>query len=471
MYRQTFLKHHVLWYFIGRAGAGIISFLSVSLFARLLLPEGYGLYTIIMSSVIIFNSLLFQWIRIALIRYLPGSEQKRVEIVSNLFKIYILENISLYFTSFLLFLFDFGIEIILFAVILTAQSWFDTALELFRVDLKPIVYSLMLLGRSILSFGTGLLLIGYGLGAIGALLAQLIGLSAMGIVAYYYQRHTIRLSLYIERRLAIQFVAYGFPISLALLMGSVVAYIDRFLIAVLEGRGSAGAYAAVYDIVSSIMLLTMQLPVLSGFPIAVEAYQKGDHEFCRQIVLETYLAAFRLCAPVAVGMVALSEPITNLLLGSDYGHVHSLLWCLCPALIIYGLMEYYYNRSLWLSGRPWYLLGVMGFACIANAILNLILIPHYSVMGAAVATLAAYFCAAVISRVLAQRTFSLLPLVPRVYSPFFSALVMGFVVIITSFWDGLVAIIFRLALGFGVYYGGLHLFGKWFEGSKPIGMR
>jgi uncharacterized membrane protein YqgA involved in biofilm formation len=48
---------------------------------------------------------------------------------------------------------------------------------------------------------------------------------------------------------------------------------------------------------------------------------------------------------------------------------------------------------------------------------------------------------------------------------------MGFVVIITSFWDGLVAIIFRLALGFGVYYGGLHLFGKWFEGSKSIGMR
>jgi hypothetical protein len=92
-------------------------------------------------------------------------------------------------------------------------------------------------------------------------------------------------------------------------------------------------------------------------------------------------------------------------------------------------------------------------------------------MGAAVATLAAYFCAAVISRVLAQRTFSLLPLVPRVYSPFFSALVMGFVVIITSFWDGLVPIIFRLALGVGVYYGGLHLFGKWFEGSKSIGMR
>jgi len=453
------LRRHTLWYFTGRASAGIINFLSISLFAHLLLPAGYGLYTLIMSSVAIANSLFFQWLRIALIRYVPGSCEKRNSILSTIISIYILENLLIFSMSTLIYLFTLKVEIFLFSIILALQGWFENTLELARAELKPTIYNAMLFGKSILSFCIGLLLIKYGLGAIGALLGQVAGLLIMSAIAYTYQWRG--LYLFVDRSLVYQFITYGLAISLSLLMSSLVAYLDRFLIAVFAGRFSAGTYAAIYDIASSIMLLVMQVPILSGFPMAVEAYHQSRYELCRQILRETYLVSFRLCIPIAIVLTMLSSFLTDFLLGEQYRYAHSILWWLCPGLVIYGLTEYYYNRSLWLNGNPWYLSGVMGFACVVNTILNIILIPLYGMHGAAFATLAAYLCSAAISRILARRTFPLLPLTPDIWGPILSACAMGGVFIITGSWHGLLPSILRIALGIGVYYATLHLLGKW----------
>jgi len=62
---------HGLIYFIAKLFAGAVGFLSIVLYTRMLVPDEYGRYALILVYVNLINSLLYQWFRLGLIRYIP----------------------------------------------------------------------------------------------------------------------------------------------------------------------------------------------------------------------------------------------------------------------------------------------------------------------------------------------------------------------------------------------------------------
>src|SRR3954453_23471041 len=70
--RSTNILRHAGVYLIARGLPGLIAFLAIPVFTRLLDPAGYGKYALLSATVGLLNALLFQWLRLALVRYLPA---------------------------------------------------------------------------------------------------------------------------------------------------------------------------------------------------------------------------------------------------------------------------------------------------------------------------------------------------------------------------------------------------------------
>jgi O-antigen/teichoic acid export membrane protein len=71
-------------YLIARGLPGIAAFLAIPVFTRLLDPAAYGRYALVSATVGLLNALLFQWLRLALVRYLPAFKDDPAPLKSTL---------------------------------------------------------------------------------------------------------------------------------------------------------------------------------------------------------------------------------------------------------------------------------------------------------------------------------------------------------------------------------------------------
>jgi O-antigen/teichoic acid export membrane protein len=71
------LISHSLIYLLGRGCSGIINFLAIVIYTRLISPEEYGQYAMIIAISGLVNTAVFQWMSVGLVRYLPGLKEER----------------------------------------------------------------------------------------------------------------------------------------------------------------------------------------------------------------------------------------------------------------------------------------------------------------------------------------------------------------------------------------------------------
>ena len=59
-------------YFATRVLAAMFALLAVAVFTRLVPPETYGVYTLVMSTAIGIFAVAYQWLRASVLRFVPG---------------------------------------------------------------------------------------------------------------------------------------------------------------------------------------------------------------------------------------------------------------------------------------------------------------------------------------------------------------------------------------------------------------
>src|SRR5690554_2655979 len=75
------LRHSVL-YLLARGVPGIVNFLAVAIYTRVLSPDEYGRYALVLSAVGLFNIIFFQWLGFSLLRFLPAHLSNPKELLS-----------------------------------------------------------------------------------------------------------------------------------------------------------------------------------------------------------------------------------------------------------------------------------------------------------------------------------------------------------------------------------------------------
>lgn len=399
------LRHSVI-YLLARGLPGVINFLAIAIYTRLLSPEDYGRYALVIAGVGFFDVVFFQWLRLALLRFLPAHLEDPKPLLSTVLAGFTLLALLTGGLGVLLAFLWPDITwrgLILLAVpLLWAQAWFELNLELARSKLQPWRYGLMSGLKAVSALGFGMVLVLWGVGAYGPLLGLLLGMLLVGLLGARRDWGGISLREGFSWVKVRPLVIYGLPFVASFALGFVVFSSDRFMLAWFLGEAAAGVYSAGYDLTWQTLGLLAAVINLAAYPLAVRAFESGGWDKARKQLEKNVSILLSVILPATAGFAVLSWPIANLVLGESFREVALLLPWIALANLIFSLKVYHADLAYQLSKRTQYQAGIAGLAAVVNLGLNLWWIPLFGMTGAAYATLVAYAVAMLASFVVGR---------------------------------------------------------------------
>jgi len=447
------LKHSV-YYLMANGLPGIVNFLAIAIYTRMLSPEEYGRYILVIAGVSLFDVVLFQWLRLSMNRFLPAHLDDPKPLLSTIlagFAAVALLTGGLGILVALLWPDPTLRAIILIAVpLLWALAWFEVNLSLSAIKLMPVRYLFIKGTKTAGSLFLGVLMILWGLGAYGPLLGLLVG---MLLATFLWSRvEWMDLDLKIDRIILREALSYGLPLTATFALAFVVSSSDRFLIAWFLDEAHAGLYAAVYDLGQQSLTLLMSTVNLAAYPLAVRALEQRGEEAARQQLMRNATLLFAIAIPSATGLAVLAPNISAVLLGASFREDAALIlpW-VALAILLSGVRAFHFDLAFQLGRRTMGQVWVMGAAAALNIGLNFWWIPAFGLMGAAYATAASYMMAILLSISLGRGIFKV-PLPCRdVFIVILSSLLMGLFLWYTSDYKGIYALVGQISGGVSVY--------------------
>jgi O-antigen/teichoic acid export membrane protein len=268
---------------------------------------------------------------------------------------------------------------------LWAQMNYAQLTALFRVEERPVQFAIASVANVLITIGSTIaLVIGAHKGAIGAVIGNFLGTLTVYVALLGYRRY--QLGLQFDRSLFRAMNRFGMPLVPSALALWTINLIDRLFINGYKGQAENGVYSLAVRI-SSVIIFAMTAFQLAWPAFAYSIKDDGEARRTYAYVL-TYLLFFTCWLSLALG--ALAPWIVDLFDPKHhFGRSADAVPVLCFATAAYsgysvlaiGIGRMRQTQLNWV---------VSGAAAAINIVLNVILIPPYGMMGAAVATLAAY---------------------------------------------------------------------------------
>lgn len=190
------------------------------------------------------------------------------------------------------------------------------------------------------------------------------------------------------------------PLGINAIFTAVLFRVDTVILSLLESEAAVGLYGATYRLLDATLFLTYSLgtamlPVLSRLgpktvPTVGEAYTSAAK------VLTVILF------PIGATCALFAEPIMRLVYGSEFTGGATALRLLGGTMALYGI-PYLAAVTLAAQDRQKWIPLVSGPAALLNIGLNLVLIPQFSLDGAAAATTATELARAFVLVLLLRR--------------------------------------------------------------------
>lgn len=222
-------------------------------------------------------------------------------------------------------------------------------------------------------------------------------LVAMGLVLLYRRKVGELTNWSASLVRAKSLLVESWPLILGAVASMINMRVSQILLGTMTNDSLVGNYSAAVRI-SEIWLVIPGILGSSIFPALISAKRRNEAVYRKRILQSSYYMAV-VVLPVALIVSLWADPIAHLLYGSRYvtagSYLAVLIWSGVPYLVffVFGQM-FYIERLLRMS------LYVAIVVIVLNVSLNLLLIPEYGGLGAAVATLVTAVVANVFSLVL-----------------------------------------------------------------------
>ncbi|MCP3761335.1 oligosaccharide flippase family protein [Domibacillus sp. A3M-37] len=456
---------HFLTYFIARGMPGVMNFLAIYLYSRLLTPEQYGKYAIILAVAALINSLLLSWLRLGVLRYYPSySEHERKRFLSTVmvaFAAYSAVSGLLVFAASLFGVFDSGYSTIwlLGLCLLWVSGFFEINLEIFRADLSPKSYGWFYVSKAVLTLTVSLATIWFfHLGAealvVGSIAASLIPLAV--VMPKVWRGLDIRL---FDWKMLRELLTYGLPLTLTQTMAFIIDSSDRLLLGWLSGTAAAGLYAVTYDFAQQTIILMMTIVNLAAYPLIIHAMEKGRMAEVKSRMEQNIVYLLAIALPAAGGMTMLSGNLSGLFFGEAYREAASLVipWIAIVSLV-QGFKVFYLDLAFQLSKQTSKQILSVFTGSLLNIVLNVWWIPVYGLKGALAATAAAYAVSSFMSWQLGKAHFSLPFPRKEVFKVVSSTGIMLAALYPVHHIQGVAAFLLQVAFGAAVYAASMWVF-------------
>jgi O-antigen/teichoic acid export membrane protein len=270
------------------------------------------------------------------------------------------------------------------AVALWANMNYEQMTSLFRVEERPVAFVIASLTNVVLTIGgTVLLVVVLEKGPLGVIVGNFIGTLIVYLALLGYRRE--QLGLQMDRGLLRRMNHFGLPLVPSALFLWTTNFSDRFFLVKLTDTSEVGLYSVGVRVASAMVL------VLTAFRTAWPAFAfsiKSDEEAKRTYAwVLTYLVV--LSTWVATGLALLSPWLVDWLTDPEFSSASRVVGPLAFAAVSFaGFIVV--SIGIGRSKRTQFNWVITGVAAVINVTLNLALIPIYGMMGAAIATVAAY---------------------------------------------------------------------------------
>lgn len=401
---------HTAIYMVARGLPGLVAFAAIPLLTRYLDPAGYCRYALVLGGVGLLNALGFQWLRLALVRYLPGCLDDPAILKSTLVTAAVALLAVLGFMVAAVCFMPVGGEwkLIIAACwfMLAAQAMFDMCCEYVRATLRPWKYMVLQLVRSLATVGIGLGLIMLGLGWWGPILGGAAGMA--GAVAWTYRRDWSDVRIRYDRQSLAGICQYGLPLSLTIALTLVFSTSDRYLLTWLKGEDVGGLYSVAVDFTSQTLTLLLLVVNMAVFPLAVRAFEREGVEAAKGRMRHNAALLLALGVPCVVGLSVLAEGVCHCFIGPKYRvSCASIMPLVALGAFLGGLKAYHFDAAFQFAHRTIYQVWIVLAAAVVNVALNLLAIKPWGIRGAAGASVAAYVVAIALTAWLGRRHFAM----------------------------------------------------------------
>jgi O-antigen/teichoic acid export membrane protein/glycosyltransferase involved in cell wall biosynthesis len=274
-------------------------------------------------------------------------------------------------------------------VALWATVNYEQLTALFRVEERSVAFVCASLANIFLTIGITLyLVVALEKGPIGVIVGNFSGTLIVYLALLGYRRD--QLGLQFDRRLLREMNRFGVPLVPTGLFLWTTNFSDRFFLVKLADVAEAGLYSVGVRVASAMVLL------LTAFRTAwpAFAYSIKDEDEARRTYayVLTYLTV--VTAWVALALTLVSPGLVDLLATEEFSESSRVVGPLAFSTVAYAA---YIVVAIGVGRvrRTQFNWVVTGIAALVNVALNLALIPPYGMMGAAIATVAAYSTMAV----------------------------------------------------------------------------
>lgn len=410
------LLKHTAYYALSRGVPGAISFAALAIFTRLLEPSEFGRFALVVTAVSLANVVLFQWLRLYVARSFAARWEDSDRFLSEVSYIFGVVAVGTSAAVAIVFWFvpedNLRLILIYSLLLLVTQAAFELVLMVAQSAVRPFLYGALMGFKAIVALAIGVGLAALGAGAIGPILGLVLAQSLAVLLSVRPLFRKVRIVRPSNTTTAAA-LRYGLPLTGAFALSWIMSGSDRLIIASLMGESQTGIYSAGYDLAFNVLTLLLVVVNTASYPLAVKALEtSGEAAAVHQIRLSGE-AVFTLALAGASVLIILARPIINLLLGDDFRDGARLIFpWLVMSTAAAGLKAYYFDFAFQLSKSTHLQMVSVGVAAALNIVLNLLLIPRIGLEGAAIATLAAYLAAMLISVGTGRGRFPMPPLLP-----------------------------------------------------------
>ena len=284
-------------------------------------------------------------------------------------------------------------------VLLWAQMNYEQLTSLFRVEERSVPYVIATLANVIITVGATILLVAvWHQGAVGVLVGNFTGTLAVFAVLLAYRR--FQLGLEFDRDLFRKMQRFGLPLVPSGVALWVIDLSDRFFLVRMKGLAENGLYSVGVRLSTALLLVLIALR--TAWPAF--AFSIKDDDEAKQTYGFVLTYVLYACCWLSLTISLLAPWLVRLLATPRFyraAEVVPLLVFGATAFIAFNVMSIGIGRAK----KTQFNWVVTGGAALVNIALNLLLIPPYGMVGAAISTLIAYVAMFLGMTVRAQQVF------------------------------------------------------------------
>jgi O-antigen/teichoic acid export membrane protein len=374
-------------FFVAQVASYLLTLIYYIYMARYLGPDNFGILSFGLSLIGIFGIFTDLGLNTLMTREIARDKFKASKYFSNIISIKLLLALIIFTSSFLICFFYSGetIYVILILVLSLVFTTFSNSFySLFQAYEKLKYQSFMTFFVSFLTLIGVLIAVFYKFNVIAFASIYL----SVGIISLIYclviaYKNFILPKIIVNLNFWKKIIEVALGFGLISIFATVYVWIDSSMLFLFQGSEATGLYGAAYRIVLALLFIPTAINA-AVFPVLSRLYENSEDSLKK--IIERYFNYMLIVGvPLGVGGSLLAPNIIILFYGTDYVNsilsFQILIWATVFTFTNAAFVQFFQSTN-----RQLVVTKITGLWMIGNIVLNLILIPEYSYMGASIST-------------------------------------------------------------------------------------